>query len=135
MVGIDCENTRNIMVQPEPVPSSNVLEGVKEDKGVSETNNTPVGLQPTKQKSKVSKIAARAMAALNDDGSSDSDSDEDNVSASALGNIKGASDVNETNNTPSSDTDNMPTIDFTNVFNELQKYKEDSCREFINDNI
>jgi len=88
------------MVHPDPVQSSNALEGVKEASGASEINNTPIGLQPTKQKSK-SSIAARAMAALNDDGSSDSDSDEDK--------------------------DNIePTIDFTDVFNELQKYKEEN---------
>jgi len=111
------------MVKPMPVPSSNVMKDAKEASGASETNNTTSlssesnkpaqkqistsapsgtvkGLQPTKQKSKVSSVAARAMAALND-GSSDSDSDEDK--------------------------DNIePTIDFTDVFNELQKYKEEN---------
>jgi len=111
------------MVKPIPVPSSNVMEDAKEAIDArSETNNTTSlssetnkpaqkqqsstsapngivkGLQPTKQKSK-SSIAARAMAALNDDGSSDSDSDEDNI---------------------------KPTIDFTAVFNELLKYKEEN---------
>ena len=66
----------------------------------SAPNGTVKGLQPTKQKSKVSSVAARAMAALNDDGSSDSDSDdEDNIES---------------------------TIDFTAVFNELLKYKEEN---------
>ena len=106
------------MVKPIPVPSA-ALGDAKEASDASETNssetNKPaqkqqiststsapsgtVGLQPTKQKSKVSSVAARAMAALNDDGSSDSDSDEDNIE---------------------------PTIDFTAVFNELQKYKEEN---------
>ena len=139
------------MVKPITVPSSNVL---RDDtvSDASETNNTPSlssetnipaqkqqsstsapngtvnGLQHIKQKSKVSSIAARAMAALNDDGSSDSDSDEDNISASALENAKEASGVHETNNTTSlsSDTNNIPTIDFSDVFNELQKYKEEN---------
>ena len=110
------------MVKPIPVPSSNVL---RDDtvSDSSETNNTPSlssetnipaqkqqsstsapngtvnGLQHIKQKSKVSSIAARAMAALNDDGSSDSDSDEVNIER---------------------------TINFTDVFNELLKYKEEN---------
>ena len=91
------------MVKPIPVPSSNTLRdnevvGVQQI-STSAPSGTVKGLQPTKQKSKVSSVAARAMAALNDDGSSDSDSDEDNIE---------------------------PTIDFTDVFIELQKYKEEN---------
>ena len=90
------------MVKPEPVPSASELVGAKEASGASETNNTSSGtvkgLQPTKQKSKVSSVAARAMAALNDGSSDSSDSD----------------------------TNNIPTINFTDVFNELLKYKEEN---------
>ena len=112
------------MVKPLLVPSSNTMEDAKEASDArSETNNTTSlssetnkpaqkqqmistsapngivkGLQPTKQKSKVSSVAARAMAALNDGSSDSSDSD----------------------------TNNIPTINFTDVFNELLKYKEEN---------